>query len=62
MLCFHLKGGYEEMKKFADSVRIPPIATSLGDVVTLIYPKKPYDNLIRLSVGLRGRARFDGGL
>lgn len=51
MLCFHLKGGYEEMAKFADNVEIPPIATSLGDVVTLIYPKKPYDNLIRLSVG-----------
>ena len=51
MLCFHLKGGYEEMAKFADNVQIPPIATSLGDVVTLIYPKKPYDNLIRLSVG-----------
>jgi cystathionine beta-lyase/cystathionine gamma-synthase len=51
MLCFHLKGGYETMAKFADEVQIPPIATSLGDVVTLIYPKKPYDNLIRLSVG-----------
>ena len=51
MLCFHLKGGYEEMAKFADNVEIPPIATSLGDVVTLIYPRKPYDNLIRLSVG-----------
>lgn len=51
MLCFHVKGGYEEMAKFADNVQIPPIGTSLGDVVTLIYPKKPYDNLIRLSVG-----------
>lgn len=51
MLCFHLKGGYDEMSKFADNVQIPPIATSLGDVVTLIYPKKPYDNLIRISVG-----------
>ena len=30
MLCFHLKGGYEEMAKFADNVQIPPIATSLG--------------------------------
>ena len=51
MLCVHLKGGYEEMAKFADSTRIPPIATSLGDVVTLMFPKKPYNNLIRLSVG-----------
>ena len=30
---------------------MPPIATSLGDVVTLMFPKKPYNNLIRLSVG-----------
>ena len=35
MLCVHLKGGYEEMAKFADATTIPPVATSLGDVVTL---------------------------
>lgn len=35
-----------------DATKIPPIATSLGDVVTLIYPKKPYNNLIRLSTGI----------
>lgn len=52
MVCFHLKGGYEEMSAFADATKIPPIATSLGDVVTLIYPKKPYNNLIRLSTGI----------
>lgn len=51
MLCVHLKGGYEEMCRFADATRIPPIATSLGDVVTLMFPKKAYDNLIRISVG-----------
>ena len=51
MLCVHLKGGYEEMCKFADSTRIPPIATSLGDVVTLMFPKTAYNNLIRISCG-----------
>ena len=31
--------------------KIPPVATSLGDVVTLMFPKKAYNNLIRFSVG-----------
>ena len=51
MLCVHLKGGHEEMCKFADATKIPPIATSLGDVVTLMFPKTAYNNLIRISVG-----------
>ena len=51
MLCVHLKGGYEEMCKFCDATRIPPVGTSLGDVVTLMFPKKAYNNLIRFSVG-----------
>ncbi|MBQ9424926.1 MAG: aminotransferase class I/II-fold pyridoxal phosphate-dependent enzyme [Erysipelotrichaceae bacterium] len=51
MLCVHLKGGHEEMCKFADATKIPPVATSLGDVVTLMFPKTAYNNLIRLSVG-----------
>ena len=51
MLCVHLKGGYEEMCRFADATNIPPIATSLGDVVTLMFPKSAYGNLIRISVG-----------
>ena len=51
MLCVHLKGGYEEMCKFCDATRIPPVATSLGDVVTLMFPKKAYNNLIRISTG-----------
>ena len=51
MVSFHLKGGYEAMSKFVDSVEIPPIATSLGDVVTLIHPKHHDGDLIRLSVG-----------
>ena len=51
MVTFHLKGGYEAMVKFVDSVKIPPIGTSLGDVVTLIHPKHAEGDLIRLSVG-----------
>ncbi|NLY20240.1 MAG: aminotransferase class I/II-fold pyridoxal phosphate-dependent enzyme [Tissierellia bacterium] len=51
MVTFHLKGGYEEMAKFVDNVSIPPIGTSLGDVVTLIHPKHAEGDLIRLSVG-----------
>ncbi len=51
MLCVHLKGGHEEMCRFADATKIPPIATSLGDVVTLMFPKTAYNNLIRISVG-----------
>lgn len=51
MVSFHLKGGYEAMEKFVNSVEIPPIATSLGDVVTLIHPKHHDGDLIRLSVG-----------
>lgn len=52
MLGFYLKGGYEEMCKFVDATKIPPVATSLGDVVTLCFPKSHYNNLIRISVGL----------
>ena len=51
MVSFHLKGGYETMAKFVDSVKLMPIATSLGDVQTLIHPKQHEGNLIRLSVG-----------
>ncbi|MBR2807238.1 MAG: aminotransferase class I/II-fold pyridoxal phosphate-dependent enzyme [Oscillospiraceae bacterium] len=51
MLCIHLKGGYEEMCRFADATRIPPVGTSLGDVQTLMFPKSAYNNLIRFSVG-----------
>ena len=51
MVSFHLKGGYEAMEKFVNSVEIPPIATSLGDVVTLIHPKHHDGDLLRLSVG-----------
>ena len=39
------------MCKFCDATTIPPVATSLGDVVTLMFPKTAYNNLIRLSIG-----------
>ena len=51
VLCVHLKGEYEEMCKFVDTTTIPPVATSLRDVVTLVFPKKAYNNLIRISTG-----------
>ena len=51
MLCIHLKGGYEQMCKFVDATKIPPVATSLGDVETLVFPKSAYNNLIRISTG-----------
>ncbi|HCV54603.1 MAG TPA: methionine gamma-lyase [Erysipelotrichaceae bacterium] len=52
MLGVRLKGGYEAMCRFCDATKIPPVATSLGDVVTLMFPKSHYNNLIRLSIGL----------
>ena len=51
MVSFHLKGGHETMAKFVDNVKLMPIAVSLGDVQTLIYPKHHNGDLIRLSVG-----------
>ncbi len=39
------------MCKFADATRIPPVATSLGDVATLMFPKSAYNNLLRFSIG-----------
>ena len=51
IVSFHLKGGEAEMERFVDSVTIPSIATSLGDVQTLIYPRHHDGNLIRLAVG-----------
>ncbi|MCI8342220.1 MAG: aminotransferase class V-fold PLP-dependent enzyme [Firmicutes bacterium] len=56
MVSFHLKGGYDNMIKFVDSVKLMPIATSLGDVQTLIHPKHHEGDLIRLSVGCEDAA------
>ena len=52
MLGVRLNGGYEAMCRFCDATKIPPVATSLGDVVTLMFPKSHYNNLIRLSISL----------
>lgn len=62
MVSFHLKGGYETMAKFVDSVELMPIATSLGDVQTLIHPKQHEGNLIRLSVGCEDISDLIGDL
>ena len=54
MLAFHLTGGMEAMGRFVDALRSIPIATSLGDVGTLLDPLHRDDGLIRLSVGCEG--------
>jgi methionine-gamma-lyase len=51
MMSVRLRGGADEMYAFANSLRIPGIAVSLGDVRTLVYPMPKRDNLIRISVG-----------
>lgn len=52
MLGIRLKGDHETFCKFCNATRIPPVATSLGDVVTLMFPKSHYGDLVRLSIGL----------
>lgn len=51
MLMFRLKGGKEAMENFINNVKLMPIATSLGDVETLISPKYYNDYYIRMSTG-----------
>ena len=51
IVSFYLHGDTATMQKFAESLSIPVIATSLGDVQTLIYPRRHDNNLIRLAVG-----------
>ncbi len=51
IVMFRLKGGKEMMEKFVDNVGLMPIATSLGDVETLISPKYYNDFYIRMSTG-----------
>ena len=52
MISLYLKGGTAEMESFVDNVKLMAIATSLGDVQTLIYPRHHDGNLIRFSVGI----------
>jgi len=51
IVSFYLKGDRSVMQKFVDSVSLPAIATSLGDVQTLIYPREKDGNLIRMAIG-----------
>lgn len=68
MLCFYIKGGIEEMRKFLKAVKIFTLAESLGGVESLIecpalmtHGSVPLetrnelgitDNLVRISVGI----------
>jgi len=56
IVSFRIKGGEEEMKRFADSHKLFGKGVSLGDVFTLVYPQPWRDNLIRISVGCEDAA------
>ncbi len=51
ILSFRIKGGADEMNRFANSHQLFGKGVSLGDVFTLVYPQPWRDNLIRISVG-----------
>lgn len=51
ILSFRIRGGADEMNRFANSHELFGIGVSLGDVCTLVYPQPWRDNLIRISVG-----------
>lgn len=51
IISFRIKGGAEEMNRFANSHELFGRGVSLGDVFTLVYPQPWRDNLIRISVG-----------
>lgn len=51
ILSFRVKGGADEMNRFANSHELFGKGVSLGDVCTLVYPQPWRDNLIRISVG-----------
>ena len=51
ILSFRIKGGADEMNRFANSHDLFGRGVSLGDVYTLVYPQPWRDNLIRISVG-----------
>ena len=66
ILSFRIKGGADEMNRFANSHKLFGIGVSLGDVCTLVYPQPWRDNLIRISVGCEDAgdiiAEFDAAL
>ena len=51
IISFRIKGGADEMNRFANSHELFGKGVSLGDVCTLVYPQPWRDNLIRISVG-----------
>ena len=51
IVSFRIKGGADEMNRFANSHELFGRGVSLGDVFTLVYPQPWRDNLIRISVG-----------
>ena len=51
IVSFRIKGGKDEMNRFANSHKLFGKGVSLGDVFTLVYPQPWRDNLIRISVG-----------
>ena len=51
IVSFRIKGGVDEMNRFANSHKLFGKGVSLGDVFTLVYPQPWRDNLIRISVG-----------
>lgn len=51
IVSFRIKGGVDEMNRFANSHELFGRGVSLGDVFTLVYPQPWRDNLIRISVG-----------
>lgn len=51
IVSFRIKGGADEMNRFANSHKLFGRGVSLGDVFTLVYPQPWRDNLIRISVG-----------
>jgi len=51
MFSMKLRGGYDAMNTFVNSIKLGAIAVSLGDLRTLVYPMPKRENLIRVSVG-----------
>ncbi len=51
IISFRIKGGADEMNRFANSHELFGRGVSLGDVCTLVYPQPWRDNLIRISAG-----------
>lgn len=51
MIMFKIKGGEKEMEHYIDNIHFMPIATSLGDVETLVSPRYHDDFFIRMSTG-----------